>query len=407
VATALGRYELCGKLGEGGVATVYLGRVRGPHGYARTVAIKMLKPEHARSPEFLNMFIDEANLVSKLAHPNIVQLYELAEHEGQLFIAMEMLFGQSLADVWVECQRRHGRLRGDMVAWIGARVAEGLHHAHELCDATGKSQNLVHRDVNPSNIFITYDGHVKLIDFGLVKAVNRASMTEIGVVKGKLAYLSPEQAAGKPIDRRSDIFSLGTTLWELSSDQRLFRRETDPDTVRAVRDAQIPDPTVAIFDYPSLLWLVLRRALAADPDERYPTALELARDLDGVARAQGSIIQSATLAELMGELFGKERAREMVWLRAASADAALVAPSLPPTPGEDLLTLKPERPSAAGGGRGRRNRSPYLIPTVVEPSLPLAYAPPIPARTFKLTLGGAAAVLALLVVIVMTVVVLR
>src|SRR3954470_6473891 len=158
MATSLGRYELCGKLGEGGMATVYLGRLRGPRGFARTVAIKMLKPEWAHSREHIHMFTDEANLVSKLAHPNIVQLYELAEHEGQLFIAMEMLYGQPLSDVWAECQRRGGRLRGDMVAWIGARVAEGLQHAHELCDAEGKPQNLVHRDVNPSNIFITYDG---------------------------------------------------------------------------------------------------------------------------------------------------------------------------------------------------------------------------------------------------------
>src|SRR4051812_33857511 len=172
------------------MATVYLGRVRGARGFARTVAIKMLKPECASNPDSINMFIDEAHLVSKLAHPNIVQLYELVEEDGQLFIAMEMLFGQSLAEVWAECQRRGARLRGDLVAWIGARVAEGLHHAHELCDSKGKLQNLVHRDVNPGNIFITYDGHIKLIDFGLVKAVNRASMTEIGVVKGKLAYLS-------------------------------------------------------------------------------------------------------------------------------------------------------------------------------------------------------------------------
>ena len=262
VNTALGRYEICGKLAEGGMATVYLGRLRGAHGFARTVALKILKPECAHDANFVDMFIDEANLVAKLAHPNIVQIYELGNEDGQLFIAMEMLFGQSLADVWAECQSRQIRLRGDMVAWIGARVAEGLHHAHDLSDADGASQNVVHRDVNPANIFITYDGHVKLIDFGLVKARRKVSQTAIGVVKGKLAYLSPEQVAGRPVDRRSDVFSLGATLWELSTDQRLFKRDDDVETVNAVREALIPDATLAVADYPSLLWLVLRRALA-------------------------------------------------------------------------------------------------------------------------------------------------
>jgi serine/threonine-protein kinase len=373
VPTSLGRYEICGKLGEGGMATVYLGHLRGPKGFARTVAVKMLRPEYAGDPNFVAMFIDEANLVAKLAHPNIVQVYELGEEEGQLFIAMEMLFGESLAAVWAECLSRNARLRGDLIAWIGARVAEGLHHAHELCDADGTRQNLIHRDVNPANVFITYDGHVKLLDFGLVKAVRKVSQTQMGVVKGKLAYLSPEQITGQTLDRRSDIFSLAATLYELSTNQRLFKRDTDEETINAVRDALVPDPTSAVADYPSLLWLVLRRALAREPNDRYPTAQELARDLDGVARAQGSIIQTATLAEIMGELYGKDRVREISLLRAGSPQTApaRVAPKPSPSDQQEVRIVS---------ARERRVRSPYLIPTTTEPSIISTVIAPIDSR---------------------------
>jgi serine/threonine protein kinase len=184
----------------------------------------------------------------------------------------------------------------------------------------------------------------------------------MGIVKGKLAYMSPEQITGQSIDRRSDVFSLAATLYELSTDQRLFKRDADEDTIRAVRDALVPDPTSSVPDYPSLLWLVLRRALARDAADRYATAQELARDLDGVARAQGSIIQTATLAEIMGELYGKDRVREISLLRAGSpriAQArALPNPSIPETQ---------QAPAAAV--RDRRVRSPYLIATTTEPSI--------------------------------------
>jgi serine/threonine protein kinase len=388
--TSFGRYEICGKLAEGGMATIYLGHLRGAKGFVRTVALKMLRSECAHDPNFIAMFIDEANLVAKLAHPNIVQIYELGEENGQLFIAMEMLFGESLAGIWAECQKRSARLRGDLVAWIGARVAEGLHHAHELCDTDGSPQNVVHRDVNPANVFITYDGHVKLLDFGLVKAVRKVSQTQIGVVKGKLAYLSPEQLAGIPIDRRSDVFSLAATLYELSTDQRLFKRDADAETIEAVRAALVPDPTSSVPDYPSLLWLDLRRALAREPCERYATAQELARDLDGVARAQGSIIQTASLAEVMGELFGKERVREISLLRAGSPRTDLARPT---------QASSSNGPGVQVGSRGRRVRSQYLIPTTTEASIISTVIQPIAPprnRTFaRLSIVTAATVIAL------------
>ncbi|MGH7329345.1 MAG: serine/threonine protein kinase, partial [Polyangiaceae bacterium] len=207
----------------------------------------------------------------------------------------------------------------DLIAWIGARVGEGLHHAHELTDSNGKSIELVHRDVNASNIFLTYDGHVKLIDFGLVKATNRVSRTAEGIVKGKVAYLSPEQATGKEIDRRTDIFALGITLWELTTDRRLFKAKTDVDTLKAIKDAVIPDPTKLVAGYPPELWKCLKRALAKDPNDRYATVEEFSRDLDTCSRIEGRTVTASTLGDVMRALFGKERERQMAWINEVSA----------------------------------------------------------------------------------------
>ena len=367
----LGRYEILGQLAEGGMANVYLGRLQGPEGFERIVALKMLKGPSASDPTYLDMLVDEARIHARLSHPGIVQVFELGKHEDTLFLAMELLYGQSLADVWEACHARGVRLRGDVVAWIGARVGEALHYAHEARALDGSEQNLVHRDVNPANVVITYDGHVKLIDFGLVKGKGRRSETEFGVVKGKLAYLSPEQVQGSPIDRRSDVFQLGATLWEISTDRRLFKRETDVETVAAIRDAIVPDPTTIFPEYPSLLWLVLRRALEREPEQRYATAAQLARDLDGVARAQGSILQTGTIAEIMSALFAGEREREAAWFKQAMA-------AQPP---EDLATLRPDGPRP----RGEDDDAILLdLPYVV--ALPAPPRPPRPPEPTTLTL---------------------
>ena len=252
----LGRYEVRAKIAEGGMATVYLGRLAGPAGFERVVALKVIRDQYALNPDFVDMFLDEAKIVARLSHPNIVQVHELGMEGNRLFIAMELLFGQSLWQVWEACRERKVRLRYDLLAWLGARVAEGLHHAHELTDA-GQRLEVIHRDVNPSNIFVTYDGQPKVIDFGLAKAANRISKTAAGVLKGKLAYMSPEQALGQRIDRRTDVFALGITLWELSADRRLFKQNDDVATLKAVHEANIPDPRTLVVGYPDQLWGVI------------------------------------------------------------------------------------------------------------------------------------------------------
>jgi len=317
MSVRLGRYEVRAKIAEGGMATIYLGKLVGEAGFERPVALKVIKDEFCLNREFVNMFLDEAKIVSRLSHSNVVQLIELGKEGHRLFIAMELLMGQSLWSVWDACRDRNIRLRYDVVSWIGARVAEGLHHAHELRDGKGEFVNLVHRDVNASNIFITYDGHVKVVDFGLAKAAGRISRTAAGIVKGKLAYMSPEQTVGRPLDRRTDVFALGATLWELTVDRRLFKGKDDVSTLTAVNEARVPDPTKLVAEYPPELWKVLRTALERDKDKRFPTALEMAKALDDCSHLEGRHVTAETITEVMEALFQNERRRMAAWVAAS------------------------------------------------------------------------------------------
>jgi serine/threonine protein kinase len=325
----LGPYEVRGKIADGGMAAVYVAR-RG----AQLVAIKVIRDEYARSKEFRTMFLDEAAIAARLVHPNIVRYFELGggdglpgegRNYGPAYIVMELLQGQSLWAVWEACRARGVRLRYDVLAWIGARVADGLHYAHELRGADGMALDIVHRDVNATNIFVTYEGAIKIIDFGLAKAANRASKTAAGIIKGKVAYMSPEQAVGAPVDRRTDVFALGTTLWEIACDRRLFKRADEVETLRRVHAAEVPDPRYLVAGFPDRLWQILQHALERDTDRRYATAAQLARDLDAFAAEAGAGAappDADTTAEVMRELFAEEQARATEWMSEVSAPDA-------------------------------------------------------------------------------------
>jgi serine/threonine-protein kinase len=316
-----------GKIADGGMAAVYVAKRDD-----RLVAIKVIRDEFARTKEFRTMFLDEAAIAARLVHPNIVRYFELGggpsgdgrEGIGPTYIVMELLQGQSLWAVWEGCRSRGVRLRYDVLAWIGARVAEGLHYAHELRGADGTPLDIVHRDVNATNIFVTYDGNIKIIDFGLAKAANRASKTAAGIIKGKVAYMSPEQAVGAPVDRRTDLFALGTTLWEIACDRRLFKRSDEVETLRRVHAAEVPDPRYLVGGFPDRLWSILQHALERETEKRYATAAQMARDLDAFA-AEGTGGEGATpvnqtvVADVMHELFAKEKAHAMAWMTDASA----------------------------------------------------------------------------------------
>jgi serine/threonine protein kinase/tetratricopeptide (TPR) repeat protein len=299
----LGEYEVLAPISEGGMATVWLGRPTEHAEHAdRLVALKVIRPEHARNKEFIAMFRDEAAIASRLSHPNIVAIHGLGHDGRQHFLAMEVLRGRPLFELWDAAQARGTRLPREVVAWIGARVADALQHAHEMVDERGQPQNVVHRDVNPANIFITQGGVPKLIDFGLAKARDRLASTAIGVVKGKLAYLAPEQVLGHPADHRADVFALGVTLWELTLDRRLFRDDSDVETIRRVREAFVPDPLTLDADYPPALAAALVRALTRDPADRWQTAGELRDALDAFVREAGVAVDAQRVSTLVAGL---------------------------------------------------------------------------------------------------------
>jgi eukaryotic-like serine/threonine-protein kinase len=316
--TRLGPYEIAAKIAGGGMASVYLGRAALPGGSDRVAAIKAIRSEFSGTEQFVTMFMDEAKILSRLDHPNIARTLEYGVEGQQHFIAMELLLGRTLLDVWDACVARSLPLRLDLAAWICARVADALHYAHELCDEQGHWLQIVHRDVNPSNVFLTYGGEVKLFDFGLARARGNHT-TGAGIVKGKVAYLAPEQLQELQVDRRCDVFALGTTLWELTTMKRLFKRDQDLATLIAIKDSRIPDPRLTQSGYPDELWRIVSRALAKDRDERYQRASDLARDLDAFAGQQADGAMRTLVGTLQDDLFEGDRERQMGWLKRTSA----------------------------------------------------------------------------------------
>ena len=300
------------------MASIYLGR--SSDAAREVVALKVMRADRAEEDEELvKMFVDEANLLALLHHPAIVRTIEVGVDNGQRFIAMELLLGMTLATIWETCALRGLRLEPDLIAWIGARLGEGLQHAHELRDDAGVSAALIHRDVNPANVFVTFDGAIKLFDFGMAKTMMRTTAkTAPGVVKGKLSYLAPEQIMQLPLDHRADVFGLGTTLWELCTMKRLFQRETDVETVRAVHVGAIPDVRTIVPDVPARLAAIVQRALERNRDHRYPTAADLAKDLDAIAGPRAASAP-ARLSSMLDSLFPEERKKQRGWLKPAIA----------------------------------------------------------------------------------------
>ena len=347
----LGTYDVIAKIAGGGMATIYMGRAREADGTERVAAIKVLRHDLLHDDQARKMFLDEAKILSRLSHPNIIRTVEFGADGQHHFIAMELLVGRTLMDVWDTCAGKQLALRPEMSAFVAARVAEALHYAHELADEYGAPLSVIHRDVNPSNIFLTYDGEVKLFDFGLAKSTGRTANTQHGIIKGKLPYLSPEQIMQFPIDRRSDVFTLGTTLWEMTTMRRLFRRDNDVETVKAVRSAPIADPRSLLPGFPEELAAIVRRALERNREHRYPNAAELARDLDAfLARAAPGIDLPGSIPVLLDGLFPGDRARQVGWLRKTSAlplgDRASLAPGVP-------LPVRSEAPHELRGRHGK------------------------------------------------------
>ncbi len=304
----LGRYVLGTLLGAGGAASVYMARLDGPHGFDRVVAIKLVHEHLMTDHDFVAMFLDEANLACRLQHPNIAHCFELCQEEQNLYLAMEYLQGQPLSRLYQRAQEWRQPLQYALVAWIGARAADALGYAHELRDDAGSALGIVHRDVSPDNIFITYDGQVKLLDFGIARAAGRRSQTNLGQLKGKFRYMAPEYAMGLDFDSSLDIFALGATLYEAALGIPAFGGDEQV-ALRKIVAGELADPRQVRPDFPAPFWKVLEQSLASRPEARPASAAQLARALDGVAGvtpAQGRALLSSAMRRLFPDEMGAE-----------------------------------------------------------------------------------------------------
>lgn len=301
----LGRYELLQRIGRGGMATVWVARERGGPEGDRLVAVKAILADLAHDQEFVNMFLDEGRLVQMIRHGHVVDVYEVGEHEGTMFMAMEWVEGDSLHALIAEAGKRRP-IPPEHAVRIIADAAAGLHAAHELKDNLGNSLNVVHRDVSPHNILVGTNGTIKLVDFGVAKAMGRlGDATVAGQLKGKFGYMSPEQARGKAVDRRADVFALGIVLFELTTGRRLFRGEHDAETLHLVVSGKIPEPRSIDPQYPEQLEAIVMRALERDLDKRYQTAKELSDALEQYLAENRIIVARQGLGSLLMKVLGK------------------------------------------------------------------------------------------------------
>ena len=304
---AYGKYYLIRKLAEGGMAEIFLAKQVGVEGFERDVVIKRMLNHLSEVPDFVTMFLDEARLASRLSHPNIVQINDLGLADGCYFISMEYLAGEDFSTVLRTAARRRTFVPIPIVLRVIIEAARGLDFAHNSTDAKGQPLNIVHRDVSPSNIFVTYSGQVRMLDFGIAKAESRLTNTTSGVVKGKYQYMSPEQARTTTVDRRSDVYSLGVSLYESLTNTRPFARDSDLAILNAVLTNEYRKPTEVRPDLPLELESIIVKALAPIPENRYQSAADFAADLEKYLGAQLSHGTSKTLAQFMVTFFGQER----------------------------------------------------------------------------------------------------
>jgi len=372
---SFGSYRILRRLARGGMAEVYLAVKGGPGGVEKVVVLKRILPELSEVDEFVRVFLDEARIAARLDHPNIAHIYDLGESQSQYYLAMEYLPGDDLASVIQQCQRAGKLPPIEFAAEVVAAACAGLHFAHTLVDASGRPLNVVHRDVSPSNVVVTYLGEVKVIDFGIARAESNLVRTGAGKPKGKTLYMSPEQASGKPMDRRSDVFSIGIVLHELLTTKRLFRRPTEEETTQAVLSGPLDAPSALRPEVPPELDQICMKALARPIHERYQSAEALGADLVSFLTARRCARGPAAIADFMGALFPPER--KLKKIRVGQGGVPDGGADRTPTiaPGYEGLTPLRTEPHVVP-----------LPPPAAEPAVPpppppaAAAAPPVAAR---------------------------
>ncbi len=370
----LDRFELVTELASGGMATVYLARLSGVAGFQRLVAIKRLHPHLAKEPEFIEMFLDEARLAARIHHPNVVPIQEVGESDGGFYLVMDYVEGDTLARLLARAAQTDTQIPWGVTIRILLDTLAGLHAAHELTDDLGQPLAIVHRDVSPQNILVGSDGISRITDFGVARAASRLSTTRSGQLKGKIAYMSPEQARGDRIDRRADVFACGIVLWEALALKRLFRADGEAATLNRVLYDPIPSPSTHRPDIPAALEAVCMKALCREVDERFETAEELADELERVGRSLSCVGSVRDVAACLERVFGEDLAQQREAVRAWLARSEPTAPprsrqSLP----DSVQTRVEKGKSEPGAQRTERSRS---TPTRAEPVERLAVTAP-------------------------------
>jgi serine/threonine protein kinase len=328
--TRVGSYEVLHCIGRGGMANVWVAKHHGVRGFTKLVALKTILPEFAVDPEFEQMLLEEARLAGMMRHPNVCEVFELIELQGLLALSMEWVDGESLSRMLAASTERLDRR---ITAWIVAEAAAGVHAAHESRDEAGRSLRLVHRDVSPQNILISRDGHVKLSDFGIAKALeNKGEATAVGRVKGKLGYMSPEQARNGELDRRSDVFSLGVVLYYCVLGKRPFSqpKESAEEALARLLDADYVRPRELDPSCPEELAAIIERALQRDPALRYQSAGELRRDLELWLFTSGALTTEHDVARVLNERCGAALDRRATAMRAALDSQTRMPAFVPP-----------------------------------------------------------------------------
>ena len=358
----IGRYALCGEIAAGGMATVHFGRLLGPAGFSRVVAIKRLHPQYAKDPEFVAMFLDEARLAARVRHPNVVATFDVVALAGELFVVMDYVPGESFARLLRRAARRGERVPPRIVSAIVSGVLHGLHAAHEATDDRGEPLHIVHRDVSPQNILVGVDGLARVVDFGIAKAAGRIHTTREGQLKGKLAYMPPEQIRGR-VSRSSDVYAAAVVLWEALAGRQLF--DGDEATVLAdVLNGRIDPPGKHATDLPVAVDALTLRALERDPERRFATAREMARALEQALRPASASEVGEWVESLAGEVLS-ERSHAI-----AQMDDQLEG--APPVPGSDPPEAEPSGDEVATAlaaetvsRRRARGRSGRVIAAIV------------------------------------------
>ncbi len=353
-----GKYDLIAHLATGGMAEIYLARQSGIGGFEKLVVIKRILPHLAREELFVQMFFDEARIAAQLNHQNVVQIYDLGHVNNQFFIAMEYLEGESLAELMRQKRKLRKPLSPVLAGGITMQMLEGLHYAHTVVSPDGKSLNVVHRDVNPQNIFVLYAGGVKLVDFGIAKAKNRFSKTETGMLKGKYGYMSPEQIRNMSLDARSDVYSAGVAFWEMLTGRKLFRQPSELEILKAITEEDPPPPSSINPAVPPELDAITMKALQRARELRYQSAGEMRMELSYALKRSREPSDTVAIGEQMHALFVQRMVGKRKLIQRAQRRGADFG---------DSLFGSLEKPRSDTEPSISRNTPSYIVPLPEDP----------------------------------------